>query len=555
MKKAPAEPFYLPRSGALKDLDAMAGLPPDKGPPASSDIVAKKLAGKAPGPERIAPDVPLAEDSREWRIHKHFSALFDRLGRPFARFLGDLVDILLSGPVQNKLVNEIIEARVQEIKRGKAEQAREAMASNRLVSPGKSSDLMIGGEPRQRPRHFLKRKSLLAGLFLNPQDFQSFLKLWKALGQISQTMISEKILFGLDRPGRRKALEEVLSRLKIEICHDDLLAAWVLLDADQFEDLEWAYRETRSLSIVRPAFYEDLDAAYREAKKLLKLLTTEFETTFPPDISKREAILDYLHEILEVYTHHHFVLKYFNQSRSTLTRKEWEADRKEVLDRIETLKIDAVRLREETRLALLERDRAVAEARSARKEADEARVQLQKLDPAEVSRQRRALDSEMNQLKSELTETREEENRLRLQMRELDAENEKLLQQLRDLKAIPDESGKSVAGMLEGKRVVIFGGIGRDHYLSLLKEAGVKESDFEWYEGYRTISQNRTAEIMGRCDFVVVITSYAGHLHTWQTRSSRTAGQILEYIHNSGTGTLRQKIIERFGPPSDASSK
>ncbi|HNV68765.1 MAG TPA: hypothetical protein PKO06_03645 [Candidatus Ozemobacteraceae bacterium] len=551
--KKPVVPFVPPlRSGTLKGLDSLAGLPPENSKESAADRVVGRLTPAKPFPAVTPTD---HSSSREWRIQKHFLSLYDKLGKPFARFLSDLLDILLSGSIQNRLVSELIEARVQEMRREKAEEARESGAMHRKVTPSRPVEVTIGGEPRQIPRHFLKRKSLIAGMLLNTKEFSGFQKLWNALEQVVRTRETEQLLSGLDRPARRKVLEEIVGRLKLEICHEDLVAAWALLEADQFEDLEWAYTETRMLSIVRPAFYEDLDTAYREAKKLLKLLISEFEEVFPPEVAKKDAILDYLREILEVYTHHHFVLKYFNQSRPSLTRKEWESTRQDLLVKIESLKAEALRLRDENRSLLVERDRAVAQMRTAAQQAEESRQQLQKLDPAEVARQRRAMESEMNQLKTELTEAQEEENHLRLQMRKLDAENQSLLQQLRDLKAIPDESAKSVAGMLEGKRVVIFGGVGRDHYLPVLKEAGVKESDFVWYEGYRTISQNRTAEIMGRCDFIVVITSYAGHLHTWQTRSSRTEGQVLEYIHNSGTGTLRQKIIERFGPGDRSDSR
>ncbi|MBI3038020.1 DUF2325 domain-containing protein [bacterium] len=121
-----------------------------------------------------------------------------------------------------------------------------------------------------------------------------------------------------------------------------------------------------------------------------------------------------------------------------------------------------------------------------------------------------------------------------------------MIKQLGDLHALPDETSKSVESLLFGKRVVVFGGIGRDHYWPLLRDAGVKDSDYRWYEGYKTISQARTAEIVGWCDLVVVITSYAGHLLLYQTREVLSKGQVLLLIHNSGVGTLRQQILEKF---------
>jgi len=79
-----------------------------------------------------------------------------------------------------------------------------------------------------------------------------------------------------------------------------------------------------------------------------------------------------------------------------------------------------------------------------------------------------------------------------------------------------------------------------------LKEAGVRDADYEWYEGYHTISQSRTSEIVGRCDVVAVITSYAGHLLLWQTRNAIRPDQTHFLIHHSGAGSLRQAILDKF---------
>jgi hypothetical protein len=97
-----------------------------------------------------------------------------------------------------------------------------------------------------------------------------------------------------------------------------------------------------------------------------------------------------------------------------------------------------------------------------------------------------------------------------------------------------------------GKKVAIFGGVGRDHYLPILKEAGVKDEDYEWYEGYHTISQARTAEIVGRCDLVVVVTAYAGHLLLYQVRPCIKEHQHFFKIHKSGAGSLRKEILKTF---------
>jgi hypothetical protein len=114
------------------------------------------------------------------------------------------------------------------------------------------------------------------------------------------------------------------------------------------------------------------------------------------------------------------------------------------------------------------------------------------------------------------------------------------------LHAIPDEDAYSVEGLHAGNRVAIFGGVGRDHYLPILKEAGVTNENYEWYEGYHTISQARTAEIVGRCDLVVVVTSYAGHLLLYQVRPCIEDHQHFFKIHNSGAGSLRKEILKTF---------
>ncbi|HAE37408.1 MAG TPA: hypothetical protein DCG57_02080, partial [Candidatus Riflebacteria bacterium] len=78
------------------------------------------------------------------------------------------------------------------------------------------------------------------------------------------------------------------------------------------------------------------------------------------------------------------------------------------------------------------------------------------------------------------------------------------------------------------------------------KEAGVDNEDYEWYEGYHTISQARTAEIVGRCDLVVVVTAYAGHLLLYQVRPCIQAHQHFFKIHKSGAGSLRKEILKTF---------
>lgn len=557
MSKPPIDLDLPPGFGRLKGLDDLSGLPgmpgAGSGKPDLAESIARKLATKNVPPP---PAAASADQDRSWVVQKQFIALYDKLGKPFARFIGDLLDILMNGPLQDKLVSELIEEKLAQQRRsssdtpfsGQDEDAGEERKGGRKVPPPRPTDneVKIGGELRVRPRHFLKRKRLFSSLFLDAKEISGCRKVMKCLAQICE---EEKPPFSgqqLDRDGRRSALREVMSRLRLEITRPDLLAAWTLLDADDFTEMEWVFTETRDLGLVRPTYYDDLDKAYRDAKKLLKLLVDEFTDQYPPGPEKQRPIIDYLNDILEVYTHHHFVVKSFNRTRPTSSKQEIEERERELQQRLDELRAENDRLREEKRRLTLDREGAMGEAATLRREAEELRVQFQKLNPDEVARQLKSMDVRINQLLKEKEAMIEEDTELRTAMRQLDAESQKMLQQLRDLNAIPDESDKAVNDLLIGKRVVIFGGVGRDHYLPLLKEAGVKDPDYEWYEGYKTISQNRTAEIVRRCDLVVVITAYAGHLHTWQTRATCTDQQTLVYIHNSGTGTLRQQIIEKF---------
>ncbi|MBF0499096.1 MAG: hypothetical protein HQM09_03090 [Candidatus Riflebacteria bacterium] len=551
MKKSPIDTDFPPDFKKKFDIDLLTGLPSQaKSPQSLAESVANKLASKPPsGP--IA-DIYPAND-HFWKTQKLFTELFERHGKPFARFIGDLLDIMMSGPLQDKLVSELIDEKISHQKRMDIERkpfAEQETSSgpDRKVPPPKPSekDIKIGGEPRVRMRHFLKRKKLFSSLFLDSKEYTGFSKIMKSLAMICEEETDPSIRCGTDHESRHNSLVQLVERLKREITRPDLLAAWALLEADSFTDLEWVFLETCNLGLILPTYYEDLDKAYREAKKLLKLLIKDFESEFPPSPDKKSGILDYLQEVQEVYMHHHFVVKSMNYTRPISSRQEIEARERELQVRIDKLRSENERMREENKRLSLDRESAIGMTSALRRETDELRASLLKLDPVEVSRQIKGLESKMNAQQKEYDTIIEEDTELRTALRQMDVENQNLLRQLRDLNAIPNETAKSVENLMLGKRVVIFGGVGRDHYLPLMKEAGVKDADYEWYEGYRTISQNRTAEIVRRCDLVVVITSYAGHLHTWQTRDTVTDQQTLVYIHNSGTGTLRQAIIEKF---------
>lgn len=534
------------------DLDRLAGLPVGSSP--ADDLAARVARGlggpvgaKAPAEEKPFEAAKDPDQNRDWRISKKFAELHDRHGKPFLRFVGDLLDILLSGTLQTKLIRELLEQSYARMRRRRGPRERRATATGVPFSSGKQrEEVTLGGEPYRQPRHYLRRKMLLATLFLDPDEYTGFCKLLRQIEQVCESERAGAAPIPATGEGRNAALRECFERLRNEITQADVLLAWELLAADEFVELEAVFLETRSLALVRPTYYGDLDAAYREAKKRLKQVIGEFEELFPPDASKQEAILDSLYDLMDVYTHHHFVLKHYNQTRPSFSRGEFEEMRRDMQGRIDAMKQEGTALREENRRLQSEIDVAQADARAARQLVEEAMQKLRKLDPVEVERQIRAMEAKVSLAKRETQATLEEDAELRKAVRELDEENQSLTQQLRDLHALPEEGSKSVEGLLRGKRVAIFGGVGIDHYWPVLREAGVIEGDYEWYDGYHTIPQSRTCDIVGRCDVVVVVTAYAGHLHLFQTRACIRPDQTLLLIHKSGAGSLRKELIEKF---------
>ena len=489
------------------------------------------------------------EENRFWNIHKRFAEAYDKNGRAFALFIGDLLDIMLSGPVQARLVSEMIEEKLAKIrKQREAEALEEAAKKKKKYNVGgkvsSKYDVEVGGEKRIFSRHFLKRKSFLATLFLDSDEFPAFKKL---VNQVDIICKNEDYAVPEKEEDRKEALDKILGELRYEIKPVDVIKFWKLLDADNFKYLEEIFNKTRNLNLVRPTFYEDVDKAYRDGKKLLKLLIKDIQTEFPPNEDKQEAYEDYLKDILEVYTHHHFVLKHFNQTRPNISLKDFELTKEELQEKIGEMRSDADKLKEQINKLIIERDEAKAEARAVKIENDEIKVKLSKLDPAEVRKQLSAAEAKVNAANKELKETLEEEALLRTEFRKLDNENQELTAKLRQLNALPDENANSVEGLMKGKRIVIFGGGSREQYWPTLKEAGVEDADYEWYDGFHTISQARTNEIVGRCDVAVVMTSYAGHLYLFQVRACINKNQHLFLIHNSGAGTLRTEILNTFG--------
>lgn len=527
------------------ELEKLAGFSPNASSNKFSQLAGNLVKKSEPKPE--VDTKKNAEEDKFWNIHKKFADAFDKNGRAFALFVGDILDIILSGPVQARLVGEMIEEKIAKIrKQREAEAIEEAVTKKHKVGAKRSSkfDVEIGGEKRIFSRHFLKRKSFLAALFLDSDEFASFKKLIKQIDVICAETETEPIPESED--GRKEALDKIVGELRYEIKPVDIIRFWKLLNADNFAHLDEIFNKTKNLHLVRPTFYEDVDKAYRDGKKLLKLLIEDVQTEFPPDEDKQEAYEDYLKDILEVYTHHHFVLKHFHQTRPTFSLKDFEMTKEELQEKIGEMRTESDKLKEQINKLIVERDQAKSEARAAKVENEEMKAKVAKLDPTEVRKQLAAAEAKVNAANKELKETLEEEALLNTEFRKLDEENQELMAKLRQLNALPDENVNSVEGALTGKRIVIFGGGGREQYWPVLKEAGIAEADFEWYDGFHTISQARTSEIVGRCDVAVVMTSYAGHLYLFQVRACIKPEQHLFLIHNSGAGTLRKEIYETF---------
>ena len=544
----PLDGLNLSRSQkkSFDELEKLAGFSPANSDKNKFSQLAGNIVKKIePKPE--ADKKKNAEEDRLWNIHKKFAESFEKNGRAFALFVGDILDIILSGPVQARLVGEMIEVKIAKLrKQCEAEAIEDAVTKKHKVGGKRNSryDVEIGGEKRIFSRHFLKRKSFLAALFLDSEEFPSFKKLIKQIDIICKETKTEAI--PASEEGRKEAIDAIIGELRYEIKPVDIIRFWKLLEADNFAHLDEIFNKTKNLHLVRPAFYEDVDKAYRDGKKLLKLLIEDVRSGFPPNEDKQEAYEDYLKDILEVYTHHHFVLKHFHQTRPTFSLKDFEMTKEELQEKIGEMRTDSDKLKEQINRLIVERDQAKAEARAVKVENDEIKAKIARLDPVEVRKQLAAAEAKVNSATKELKETLEEEAILRAEFRKLDEENQELTAKLRLLNALPDENVNSVEEALKGKRIVIFGGGGREQYWPVLKEAGVAEDDFEWYDGFHTISQARTSEIVGRCDVAVVMTSYAGHLYLFQVRACIKPEQHLFLIHNSGAGTLRKEIYETF---------
>ncbi|MBR4330603.1 MAG: hypothetical protein IKP71_12225, partial [Candidatus Riflebacteria bacterium] len=401
----------------LDELEKLAGFSPS----AKKDKnMLTQVAGDLVKKKDTKPESKLdEEENRFWNIHKRFAEAYDNNGRAFALFIGDLLDIMLSGPVQARLVSEMIEEKLAKIrKQREAEALEEAAKKKKKYNVGgkvsSKYDVEVGGEKRVFSRHFLKRKSFLAALFLDSDEFPAFKKLVKQIDIICK---NENYDVPVKEEDRKEALDKILGELRYEIKPVDVIRFWKILDADNFKYLDEIFNKTKNLNLVRPTFYDDVDKAYRDGKKLLKLLIKDVQTEFPPNEDKQEAYEDYLKDILEVYTHHHFVLKHFNQTRPNISLKDFELTKEELQEKIGEMRSDADKLKEQINKLIIERDEAKAEARAVKIENDEIKVKLSKLDPAEVRKQLSAAEAKVNAANKELKETLEEDALLRSEFR------------------------------------------------------------------------------------------------------------------------------------------
>lgn len=521
----------------LEELEKLAGFSPSKNKRNKFDDIAGKVSKKRH-------EKKSGEHERYWLIHKEFANVGEKYGRSFCMFVGDTLDIILSVPRQEKILSFVIDDKVSRLKKTK-EGSFESIAKHikRAFEGPTHGDYKVGGEERVAYPSFIKRKVFLGTIFTRSDEYKTYLKFIKDIEQVCKTEASTP---PPSEDERKKALEAIIEELRYEIRRQDLINAWAILNADNFKNLEWFFMQAKGINIVRPDYYDDLNKIYRIGKKMLKLLLKDVQTSFPPSKEKEEAYENYLKSISEIYMYHHFVLKRHHQTTPIVTLKDFELTKEDAQEKITSQREENDSLRAQIADLTAERDRALAKARTLKNTNEELKQKLSKLDPAEVKKQLYAAEAKTNAAKKELRETLEEDAELRSDMRKLDAENQELTRRLQQLNALPDEEAYSIEGLMQGKRVVIFGGIGRDHYWPTLKEAGVKNEDYEWYEGYHTINLARTAEIVGRCDLAVVVTSYAGHLLLYQVRPCIQPHQHFFKIHNSGAGTLRKEILAAF---------
>ena len=102
------------QKNGLDELEKLAGFSPSKNGGNKFSQLADNLVKKG---EPKVESTKQTEDDRYWNIHKKFAEAYERNGRAFALFIGDILDIILSGPVQARLVGEMIEKKLAKVRR------------------------------------------------------------------------------------------------------------------------------------------------------------------------------------------------------------------------------------------------------------------------------------------------------------------------------------------------------------------------------------------------------------------------------------------------------
>ena len=105
----------------LDELEKLAGFSPtskgkNKISQLAGDLVKKTESRKETNSDK--------EENRFWNIHKRFAESYEKNGRAFALFVGDLLDIMLSGPVQSQLVGDLIEEKITKIRKQREKASR-----------------------------------------------------------------------------------------------------------------------------------------------------------------------------------------------------------------------------------------------------------------------------------------------------------------------------------------------------------------------------------------------------------------------------------------------
>ncbi|HMM58635.1 MAG TPA: hypothetical protein PKC25_00735, partial [Candidatus Rifleibacterium sp.] len=127
---------------SIEELEKLAGFSPNRSGSNKFTAVADSLVKKT---ERPAERGSEPEIDKYWDFHKSFVSLYERAGRSFALFIGDLLDIILGGPVQTRLVNDMIEEKINRMRKAR-EAAAEPSTQKHKVQARRNSkyDVVIG---------------------------------------------------------------------------------------------------------------------------------------------------------------------------------------------------------------------------------------------------------------------------------------------------------------------------------------------------------------------------------------------------------------------------